>query len=191
MASLRNIMNVDDDHADSVSLKKPKESVPRFTQHPESALSTASYATRQDLSISSSSPSSSARPSSSRLAVEAPASSLPPANASDTAGPGRHHSVASTDSMDSSFGQSFAQAYTHGHPGAHYSGAPVRPFVPTGDAPVKLTPITGRVSRAKKGLAVHICELCRPPKVRGRVLRLAPRRLTPGASRRRSPGPST
>lgn len=70
--------------------------------------------------------------------------------------------------MDSSYGQSYAQAYTHGHPGAQYSGAPVRPFVPAGDAPVKLTPITGRVSRAKKGLAVHICELCRPPKVRSR-----------------------
>ncbi|KAM4066005.1 fungal specific transcription factor [Hirsutella rhossiliensis] len=168
MASLRNIMNVDDDHADSLSLKKPKESVPRFPQHPESAPSTASYASRQDLSISSPSPSSSARAqrqsSSSRLAVEAPASPFPLGHASDNAAPGRHQSVTSTDSMDSSYGQSFAPAYTHGHPGAQYSGAPVRPFVPTGDAPVKLTPITGRVSRAKKGLAVHICELCRPPK---------------------------
>jgi hypothetical protein len=34
------------------------------------------------------------------------------------------------------------------------------------EAPVKLTPVTGRVSRAKKGVPVHICELCRPPKVK-------------------------
>ncbi|EQL04001.1 Transcription factor, fungi [Ophiocordyceps sinensis CO18] len=168
MASLRNIMNVDDDHADSLSLKKPKESVPRFTQHPESEASTASYASRPDPSISSSSPPSSARAqrqsSSSRPAAEPPASPFPPGPASDNVASGRHQSATSTDSMDSSYGQSYAQAYTHGHPGAQYSGAPVRPFVPAGDAPVKLTPITGRVSRAKKGLAVHICELCRPPK---------------------------
>lgn len=36
----------------------------------------------------------------------------------------------------------------------------------TGEIPVRLTPITGRVSRAKKGIAVHTCELCNPPKVR-------------------------
>jgi hypothetical protein len=33
------------------------------------------------------------------------------------------------------------------------------------DMPVKYTPITGRVSRARKGVPVHICEICRPPKV--------------------------
>ncbi|KAI2623800.1 hypothetical protein GGS21DRAFT_533404 [Xylaria nigripes] len=30
--------------------------------------------------------------------------------------------------------------------------------------PVKLTPITGRVSRAKKGVPVHTCDVCKPPK---------------------------
>ncbi|KAJ2903564.1 hypothetical protein MKZ38_009689 [Zalerion maritima] len=33
------------------------------------------------------------------------------------------------------------------------------------DMPLKLTPITGRVSRAKKGIPVHICESCKPPKL--------------------------
>lgn len=31
--------------------------------------------------------------------------------------------------------------------------------------PVKYTPITGRVSKAKKGVPVHTCEQCRPVKV--------------------------
>ncbi|KAI1816243.1 hypothetical protein GGS20DRAFT_245829 [Poronia punctata] len=31
-------------------------------------------------------------------------------------------------------------------------------------SPVKLTPITGRVSRAKKGVRVHVCDKCNPPK---------------------------
>ncbi|KAJ3576123.1 hypothetical protein NPX13_g3802 [Xylaria arbuscula] len=40
--------------------------------------------------------------------------------------------------------------------------------MPTGpgeeDIPVKLTPINGRVSRAKKGVPIHICDICKPPK---------------------------
>lgn len=32
--------------------------------------------------------------------------------------------------------------------------------------PPKITPKTGRVSKAKKGLPVHICDTCNPPKVR-------------------------
>jgi hypothetical protein len=31
--------------------------------------------------------------------------------------------------------------------------------------PIKLTPITGRVSRAKKGIPVYTCDICKPPKV--------------------------
>ncbi|KAI4592159.1 hypothetical protein KJ359_011487 [Pestalotiopsis sp. 9143b] len=59
------------------------------------------------------------------------------------------------------------------HYGSHASASgsggggeqPNRPMGnPTGDVQVKLTPITGRVSRAKKGVPVHTCEICRPPK---------------------------
>jgi chloramphenicol 3-O-phosphotransferase len=38
-----------------------------------------------------------------------------------------------------------------------------------GDAqqqPVKYTPVTGRVSKALKGMPVHTCNVCVPPKVR-------------------------
>lgn len=47
-------------------------------------------------------------------------------------------------------------------------GSPMRPLgrPATPELPIKLTPITGRVSRAKKGVPVHTCDLCRPPKVR-------------------------
>ncbi|ETS74652.1 hypothetical protein PFICI_13136 [Pestalotiopsis fici W106-1] len=41
---------------------------------------------------------------------------------------------------------------------------PNRPMGNPGEVQVKLTPITGRVSRAKKGVPVHTCEICRPPK---------------------------
>ncbi|KAF4637838.1 hypothetical protein G7Y89_g252 [Cudoniella acicularis] len=32
------------------------------------------------------------------------------------------------------------------------------------DIPVKYTPVTGRISRAKKGVPVHTCDICRPAK---------------------------
>lgn len=44
------------------------------------------------------------------------------------------------------------------------SNPPNRPGGSPSDVPVKLTPITGRVSRAKKGVPVHVCDICRPPK---------------------------
>ncbi|PBP16048.1 hypothetical protein BUE80_DR013235 [Diplocarpon rosae] len=35
---------------------------------------------------------------------------------------------------------------------------------PAADMPVKYTPVTGRVSRAKKGIPIHTCDMCRPVK---------------------------
>lgn len=73
----------------------------------------------------------------------------------------RRRSNTSSDSMDTSY-------YGHGH--GYVPAGPSRSYAAAdstgGETPVKLTPITGRVSRAKKGVPVHICELCRPPKVR-------------------------
>ena len=45
--------------------------------------------------------------------------------------------------------------------------SPMRPMphhVPA-ELPMRLTPITGRVSRAKKGVPVHVCDICKPAKV--------------------------
>jgi hypothetical protein len=39
---------------------------------------------------------------------------------------------------------------------------------------MRLTPITGRVSRAKKGVPVHVCDLCKPAKVRNNRGRRGP-----------------
>ena len=56
----------------------------------------------------------------------------------------------------------------YGGPGSGAAGGsnqPTRPMATQPEPPVKLTPITGRVSRAKKGVPVHVCEICKPPKV--------------------------
>jgi hypothetical protein len=52
---------------------------------------------------------------------------------------------------------------------ASMSGSPPqssRGSEPAADMPVKYTPVTGRISRAKKGVPVHTCDICRPVKVR-------------------------
>ncbi|KAL8418691.1 hypothetical protein RB594_002052 [Gaeumannomyces avenae] len=59
---------------------------------------------------------------------------------------------------------------------------PMPPHPPT-ESPVRLTPITGRISRAKKGQPVHICTVCRPSKTFTRAEHLRRHQLshrTPG-----------
>lgn len=59
----------------------------------------------------------------------------------------------------------FTSGYQMG--GSSKSGSPSRRSEPTdgGGIAVKYTPVTGRVSKAKKGVPVHTCEACRPVKV--------------------------
>ena len=77
----------------------------------------------------------------------------------------RQQSTDSTDSMDPTGYGGQGQSSSSGSMAP--TNVPIRPLVntPGSDAPVRLTPITGRVSRAKKGMPVHVCDQCRPPKV--------------------------
>jgi hypothetical protein len=77
----------------------------------------------------------------------------------------RRRSSASADSMGSYHGHSTYLPDRTVSSSAY--GSTMRPGLPaTGESPqVKLTPITKRVSKAKKGLAVHECDICSPPKV--------------------------
>lgn len=79
----------------------------------------------------------------------------------------RRQSTASNDSMDQAGYGSAASSSSRGG-GVHSSNSPLRPLSgPTPpDPPTRYTPITGRISRAKKGVAVHTCEICIPSKVR-------------------------
>lgn len=180
MASLRNIMNIDDDHVNFHSLKKPKESAPRSHHRPESSASGLTFAGSVDhpataattTTCSAATTTSTASGVAARRGHGQSPSSRPPHTWRLESTPPLPHGYAAvafahnrprsstgTDLMDSPYGQG------RGHARAPYSGPPVRPFVPGAEPPVKLTPVTGKVSRAKKGLAVHTCDICRPPKV--------------------------
>lgn len=169
MADLKNIMNVEDDHQDSRPLKDGKDSGPRPLQDPESSTFSSSASSRHASQVSLASnlayaPDQSRSPSSRTLhpfVADTPTSSSQ-ARGSSSASTSRRRSNTSTDSMDSPY------ASGHGYPGMSSSGPHMRSYPASnsgGDVPVKYTPVTGRVSRAKKGVPVHTCEVCQPPKV--------------------------
>jgi hypothetical protein len=73
----------------------------------------------------------------------------------------RRRSSGATDSMEGyGYGQNIAHQASSSNSFRHSSRGsdPAEPQV-------KLTPITGRVSRARKGQPVHVCEQCNPPRV--------------------------
>ncbi|KAI0521768.1 hypothetical protein F5B22DRAFT_593999 [Xylaria bambusicola] len=77
-------------------------------------------------------------------------------------------SAGSTESMDpASYGSYNQSSSSSTMPPSGRSSIASRPMSSAPgerEIPVKLTPITGRVSRAKKGVPVHTCDICKPPK---------------------------
>ncbi|KAI1465957.1 uncharacterized protein F4812DRAFT_460936 [Daldinia caldariorum] len=95
-------------------------------------------------------------------------------------------STTSSELMDPTTYGGHAQGSSSGGGSMASSSMPTRPMgnIPgEGGMPVKLTPITGRVSRAKKGVPVHTCDICKPPKTFTRAEHLRRHQLshrTPG-----------
>ncbi|KAI0179191.1 hypothetical protein GGR52DRAFT_295974 [Hypoxylon sp. FL1284] len=90
----------------------------------------------------------------------------PTASSSPRPAPLSRRSTASSESMDPNVYGGSIQGSSSGR-GIPPSTMPTRPMGSAsaeGSVPVKLTPITGRVSRAKKGVPVHTCDICNPPK---------------------------
>ncbi|KAI0453435.1 hypothetical protein F5B21DRAFT_505296 [Xylaria acuta] len=77
-------------------------------------------------------------------------------------------SVDRTESMDpvgyGSYAHSSSSSNMPPSSRSNVSSRPMSSAPGESSIPVKLTPITGRVSRAKKGVPVHICDVCKPPK---------------------------
>lgn len=181
MASLKEIMNFDEDsldvnHAGAAAVKREGVSAPRFhgaadSIHPKSSFvpsaAAATATATQTATTLSSSPQGGTRATSihrqrslAHKHKTASPSPGPPRSSSSAPNERRSSNTSSTDSMDPAFyGYHQAPQAVDGQPRSYTSAS--------GENPVKLTPITGRVSRAKKGVPVHYCELCQPPKVSG------------------------
>ncbi|KAJ4212165.1 hypothetical protein NW759_011857 [Fusarium solani] len=139
MASLKNIMNTDDEHVDPRSGSRPIDlaSRPSLRPNPSASGSTSSssHNSRPDPPTSSTTSS----------VVDHLSSSSTNRNMTS-----RRRSNTSLDSLELS-----------NQPGPS-SNAPMRPFTAgVGNEPhVKLTPITRKISKAKKGVPVHTCDRC-------------------------------
>lgn len=99
-----------------------------------------------------------------------PTSATPTLSAASSGlGDSHYQSSTSVDSMDQhGYGSASSSSMGAGAGGGGYPpNHPRRPMGSPGpDVQIRLTPITGRVSRAKKGVPVHVCDICNPPKVR-------------------------
>jgi hypothetical protein len=170
MSSLKFIMDVDEEVETSRVNKRDKDASSSSSSHhhdPTSLTTNSSYATQGDQLATSAAQGK--RRGSSKPASKSSAAGSSSTSSSSRPATERRRSNASTDSMDQQ------SPYAHGHAGPSSSSGglapsnqPMRPFASMqsgGELPVKLTPITGRVSRAKKGVPVHTCESCRPAKV--------------------------
>jgi hypothetical protein len=192
MASLKFIMDVNDDHPPPIKrdqgANKPanasqlREAPTNSQAHPRHATSPG-LATEQDINqaapaaqtkrrgASSRGPKSAApttsedRPRSGAGAapsISSPSSSSPSLSAPTSRQSTRRRSTASNDSMEPARYGSAALS-------SSMRGGPQRPMPlhPTAShLPARITPKTGRVSKAQKGLPVHVCIDCSPPKVR-------------------------
>lgn len=162
MSSLQDIMNVDEDQLNTQS---DKGQISSPTSHVGSRL-LAEPSLGDQLSRSAQTPAFK-----NSLSCHA---YISPATASSS-GRGRRHYSRWPNTTSSDLMESYEAPGNHcssSSAGDYYHpGTPMTPFnmsrssASAPSVPVKLTPITGRVSRAKKGVPVHTCTRCRPPKV--------------------------
>lgn len=153
MSSLKDIMDVDVEPLESQAYRRAKEAGQQAVSQTSIDRSSATPSPQLDGNIgttllkrrrSDRAPSLSAHPSSSR-----------PDNMQGRTGAGEVMGFSSGFRAGGS-----NQASTSGSP-LHSSP---RGSEHATEMPVKYTPVTGRISRAKKGVPVHTCDICRPVK---------------------------
>ncbi|KFY24874.1 hypothetical protein V491_01984, partial [Pseudogymnoascus sp. VKM F-3775] len=144
MSSLRDIMDVDVEPLESQAIRRSRDVALLQNQpldtRPTSSLSRTERSTTQR-SVKRKRPTRASKPSSSA--------------GSSRSGTARRRSSGAADLMDPS-------GYEQGGPQNN-----MRAALPRGleaDQPVRYTPVTGRVSKAKKGQPVHVCEQCDEPR---------------------------
>lgn len=164
MSSLQDIMNVDEDPELNKRHDDPTPSDSRRRPHQASTAASSTHARYSSEGIHV----TRLEDTTTKEGTSLPAQTISPS----LAGPGHDSSqttAASNLDHDCTSGDVMDPPYGHTRSGSsgHYGNTPMRPFVnsPTNDTTRRLTPVTGRVSRAKKGVPVHTCDQCRPPKV--------------------------
>jgi hypothetical protein len=158
MSSLKDIMDVDVEPLESQAYRRSREAAQQQASLSSIAPSSAtpSPSIEDDNNNNNKGKAPIKRRRSNRVSKTTTVSTASSSNIS------RRRSNATGEAMD------FTQGYqTSGSNQASASGTPQqgsRASDSGAEIPVKYTPVTGRISRAKKGVPVHTCEICRPVK---------------------------
>ncbi|KAH7356557.1 hypothetical protein BKA65DRAFT_547948 [Rhexocercosporidium sp. MPI-PUGE-AT-0058] len=154
MSSLKDIMDVDVEPLESQAYRRSREAAQQQASRPPIAPSTETPSPPVDDINTGKSTIKRRRSSRVSKSVSQPTSARQSI--------ARRRSSATGEAMD------FTSGYQAGGSNqASGSGSPQqssRGSEPAADMPVKYTPVTGRISRAKKGVPVHTCDICRPVK---------------------------
>jgi hypothetical protein len=155
MSSLKDIMDVDVEPLESQAYRRSREAAQEQASRPPIALSSETPSPSIDDDDNKGKTPLKRRRSN---RVSKPPSQPTAARQNST----RRRSSAAGEGMEPYGFQAGAsnQASNSGSPQQSSRGSE-----PATDMPVKYTPVTGRISRAKKGVPVHTCDICRPVKV--------------------------
>ncbi|GAB1316241.1 hypothetical protein MFIFM68171_06451 [Madurella fahalii] len=176
MASLKFIMDVNDDHqiADGLPPHNKRDKgasklasagqlqEPPTNQHADPRhVSSPDLATEQDINQAAPAAQPKRRGAGPAATISSSSSSPPSSLSAPTTRPSaRRRSTTSNDSMEPRrYGSVVSPSSTSGGP-----QRPVRMHPAPAQLPTRITPKTGRVSKAQKGLPVHVCTICKPPK---------------------------
>ncbi|TAQ83741.1 hypothetical protein B7494_g7943 [Chlorociboria aeruginascens] len=156
MSSLKDIMDVDVEPLESQAYRRSREAAQQQTLRSFNDLIPSS---EPPLSLLDDDKGETSIPRRRSNRVSKPASSHP---ISPNPGTARRQSSTASEAME------FSSAFQPGGPNQlNTSGSPPqssRGLEPALEVPVKYTPVTGRISKARKGVPVHTCDLCRPVK---------------------------
>jgi hypothetical protein len=157
MSSLKDIMDVDVEPLESQAYRRSREAAQQQASRPSIAPSSATPWPPIDDNNKGKAPIRRRRSN----RVSKPSATHPTSSQTSIT---RRRSSAVGDAMD------FSSSYQAG--GSNQASTSCSPQLssrgsePAAEMPVKYTPVTGRISRAKKGVPVHTCDICRPVKVR-------------------------
>lgn len=159
MSSLKDIMDVDVEPLESQALRRSKEAASHQSQSSQTTSSATNSNPSPDGDCAGQPPLKRRRSNRVSKSSSQDASSQPSLSR-------RRSSGGTTESMESygplPGGNPPPSAGSSSRVSSRGSNPP--------ESSVRYTPVTGRVSRAKKGQPVHICDLCDPPRVSFLVL---------------------
>lgn len=160
MSSLKDIMDVDVEPLEAYAYRRSKEAAQRLASQTSSAQAPSIQAPSQSSQTLINTRKEELPTTRRRSNRTSKSSGSPSTTSRDPIDDHRSSSIVKGEGM------AFTQSGESSQAGAQMSPQqPSRGGQHAQEIPVKYTPVTGRISKAKKGVPVHTCDICRPVKV--------------------------